>query len=459
MQQNADVADLILTPPGPLADERARRREHRGWSFYDWAASAFSTTVVTVFLGPYLTAVAQSAEEAGERITILGLVPVTAESYYPYMVTLSVVLQVLLVPLVGAIADIVRSRKVIMAIFVYIGALATMCLYFVQGSNYQLGGILFVLANVAFGAAIVVYNSYLPEIAGPSERDSLSARAWALGYVGGGLLLVLNLALYLGHESIGIAEDFAVRISLLSAGAWWALFALIPLSRIRTRQREDRVTTRIVSSGFKQLTHTLSDLRNYPQALLFLVAFFFFNDGIQTVIALSATFASQELGLGTTIIIAAVLIVQVVGIIGALTMARLAKTYGAKKVVLGSLVLWSVVLVFAFLMPAGSGTLFLVLGAFIGFVLGGSQALSRSLFAQLVPRDRQAEYFSLYEVSNGASSILGPLLFAVTLQFLGSYRIAIIALVIFFIIGGVLLARVNVQQGIADISEADVSRE
>lgn len=445
---------MTFAPPGPLADARARRKEHRGWSFYDWAASAFSTTVVTVFLGPYLTVVAQNAAAAGERITLFGIIPVTAESYYPYMVTVSVILQVLLVPIVGAIADIVRSRKVIMAIFAYIGAFATMGLYFLQDTNYQLGGILFVIANVAFGAAIVVYNSYLPEIAGPNDRDRLSAWAWALGYIGGGLLLVLNLGLYLGHSSFGIAEDFAVRISLLSAGAWWAIFTLVPLTHLRTRQRENRVTHGVLAGGFRQLAHTLRDLRNYPQALLFLVAFFFFNDGIQTVIALSATFASQELGLGTTTIIAAVLVVQVVGILGAVAMARAARHYGAKKVVLASLVLWSAVLVFAFLLPAGSSTLFLVLGAFIGFVLGGSQALSRSLFAQLVPRDKQAEYFSLYEVSNGASSILGPLLFALTLQFLGSYRISIIALVVFFIIGGALLSRVNMREGIAAVGNA-----
>ncbi len=449
--------EVTFAPPGPLADHRARRKEQRGWSFYDWAASAFSTTVTTVFLGPYLTNVAQNAEAAGERITLLGIVPVTAESYYPYMVTLSVILQVLFVPLVGAVADIVRSRKVVMAIFAYLGALATMGLYFLQGTNYQLGGILFLIANVAFGAAVVVYNSYLPEIAGPDERDRLSARAWALGYVGGGLLLVLNLGLYLGHSSLGIAEDFAVRISLLSAGAWWALFALIPLTHLRTRQRENRVTHGLVVGGFRQLGHTLRELRNYPQALLFLVAFFFFNDGIQTVIALSATFADQELGLGTTTIIAAVLVVQVVGIVGALVMARAARRYGAKQVVLASLVLWSVVLFLAFIMPAGSSALFLVLGAFIGFVLGGSQALSRSLFAQLVPRDKQAEFFSLYEVSNGASSILGPLLFALTLQFLDSYRIAIIALVVFFIIGGALLARVDMRKGIADVGNAQPS--
>jgi UMF1 family MFS transporter len=195
----------------------------------------------------------------------------------------------------------------------------------------------------------------------------------------------------------------------------------------------------------------MRDLRRYPVALLFVVAFFFYNDGIQTVIALSATYADQELGLETTIIIIAVLIVQAVGIAGALLLGRAARRFTAKKVVLFSLILWTLVLVVAFLLPAGSSLPFLFLAAFIGFVLGGSQALSRSLFAQLIPRDREAEYFSFYEISGSASSLLGPIIFGLTLQFLGSYRYAILALVVFFIIGGILLSRVDMKKGVEDV--------
>lgn len=442
--------DTLTTPD-------QRRREQRGWYFYDWAASAFSTTVVTVFLGPYLTSVAQAAAEAGEQITILGLVPVTAESYFPYLVSISVVMQLIVMPLVGAFADVARSRRAVMGLFAYIGALAVMGMFFLQGTNYQLGGILFVVANVAFGAAMTVYNSFLPEIATPDERDGVSSRAWAMGYVGGGLLVVLNLALFLGHASLGIEEGFAVRICLLSAGIWWGVFTLIPLARLRDRPVAPPATapaghgTGGLIGGFRQLGRTFVELRQYPQALLFIAAFFFYNDGIQTVIGLSATYADQELGLPTTVVIVAVLVVQVVGIAGALLLGRMAGRIGAKRVVLGSLVLWALVLVFAFALPVGAATLFLVLAAAIGFVLGGSQALSRSLFAQLIPRNKEAEYYAFYEVSNGVSSILGPLVFAVTLQFLGSYRIAILALVVFFVIGGVLLSRVDVRKGIAAV--------
>ncbi|MBU6244272.1 MAG: MFS transporter [Actinomycetales bacterium] len=438
---------------------RARRREQRGWYFYDWASSAFSTTVITVFLGPYLTSVARAAAEAGEPVTLFGLFPVTVESYFPYVVSASVILQVLVMPFVGALADRSSSKKTWMAIGAYVGAGAVMGMFFLEGTGYQLGGILFVIANVAFGTSLVVYNSYLPDIAEPDERDGVSARGWALGYAGGIILLIVNLALFLGHDSFGLTESMAVRISLLSAGAWWAIFSLIPLSRLRrgraTATGIDRPTGATgMLSGFRQLGHTLRELPRYPQALLFLVAFFFFNDGIQTVIGLSATYAQEELGLPTTTVIVSVLVVQVVGIGGALIMGWAAGPLGAKRVVLASIALWAVMVFAAYLIPAGVATLYLVLAACIGFVLGGSQALARSLFAQLVPRDREAEYFSLYEVSSGASSILGPLIFAVTLQFLGSYRVAILALVVFFAIGGVLLSRLNVRRGQADVARA-----
>ena len=439
-----------MSAPGST---KTRRQEQRGWYWYDWAASAFSTTVITVFLGPYLTNVAETAEEAGQQVSLFGIVPVTAASYYPYIVSISVVLQILVMPIVGAIVDVARSRRLVMALAAYIGAIAVMGLWFLDGTNYQLGGALFVIANVAFGSAIVAYNSFLPEIAGPDERDRVSSYAWAMGYAGGILLLIANLALYLGHESFGVSETTAVRLALLSAGVWWAIFTIIPLLRLRDRPPRVQHAQPVVAVGFRQLAHTLSDLRAYPQALLFLIAFFFYNDGIQTVIGLSATYADAELGLDTTTVIAAVIIVQVVGIAGAILLGRWARSVGAKRVVITSIVLWTVVLVVAYLLPAGSSLAFFILAAFIGFVLGGSQALSRSLFAQLVPRDREGEYFSLFEVSGSASAVLGPLVFALTLQFAGSYRLAILFLVVFFVIGGVLLSRVNVRQGMADVAE------
>lgn len=429
------------------------RREQRGWYWYDWAASAFSVSVVAVFLGPYLTDLAEAAEAAGEQVSLFGLVPVTAASYYPYVAAVALALQIVVMPIVGAAADTARSRRLVMGVSAYIGALTVMSMWFLHGTSYQLGGVLFVLATVAFGCAMTVYNSFLPLIAGPAERDRVSSSAWAMGYAGGVLLLLLNIALFLGRDQLGISEGDAIRLGLLSAGGWWAIFGVIPLVRLRDRPPGERPPGAKLLREFRQLGVTLRNMRAYPQALLFLLAYFFYYDGIQTMIGLSATYAVKELGLQTTTVLVSVVVVQIVGIAGALILARWARRIGAKRVVLASLALWAVGVFVVFLLPAGNVTLFLMVAAFIGFILGGSQALSRSIFAQLVPRERSGEYFSLFEVAGSASALLGPLVFAVTLQFAGSYRLGLLFLIVFFIVGALILSRVNIAAGMSAAQE------
>ena len=421
-------------------------REQVGWYFYDWANSAFSTTVVTVFLGPYLTTVAKAAADDGGFIYPLGI-KVFAGSFFAYVVSMSVVLQVLLLPILGAIADYSRLKKQMFGIFAYIGALASAGLYFLQGTNYLLGGALFIVSNVSFGASIVFYNSFLPEIATPDRRDHVSSMGWAIGYIGGGLLLALNLLLFTRAASFGLTEGQAVRISLASAGVWWGIFTLIPLTRLRNRQPAKSLEPGrgYLITGLSQLIHTASRARAYPQTVLFLVAYLIYNDGIQTVITLSSQFGQEELGLSISTLTTVVLMVQFVGFFGNMIFAWLAKAIGAKGAVMISLAIWSATLgyVYYFL----HGTLgFYILGLIIALVLGGSQALSRSLYSQMVPRGQEAEYFSLYEVSDKGTSWLGPLIFGLALARTRNYRIAVLSLVIFFIIGLALLAMVNVRK-------------
>jgi MFS transporter, UMF1 family len=319
-----------------------RRREQRGWYFYDWANSAFSTTVATVFLGPYLLAVTKNAADANGYVHPFGI-PVLAGSFFPYVLALSVVLQVFVLPVTGAIADRVRRKKLLLALFAYVGATATMAMYLLQGSAYLFGGLLFVIANLSFGASVVVYNAFLPEIAEPDERDRTSSRGWALGYLGGGLLLLANLAMFTTHESLALSTGQAVRISLLSAGVWWALFTLIPLRTLRDRAsaRSGERGAKVVTAGFRQLFATLRASRAYPQTLLFLAAYLLYNDGIQTVITLTAVYGEEELKVGTSTIISVTLMVQFVAFGGALLLGALARLFGAKRVVLASLVLWT----------------------------------------------------------------------------------------------------------------------
>ncbi|NED75478.1 MFS transporter [Streptomyces sp. SID9944] len=428
-------------------DAAERRREQRGWYFYDWACSVYSTSVLTVFLGPYLTSIARAAADPDGFVHPLG-VPVRAGSFFAYCVSASVVVAIVVMPVAGAAADRTGRRKPLLAAAAYTGAAATTGLFFLDGHRYLLGGLLLIVANASVAVSMVLYNSYLPQIAPPEERDAVSSRGWAFGYAAGSLVLVANLVLFTGHDSFGVSEATAVRICLASAGLWWGVFTLVPLRRLRDRRAPAAAAPRV--RGWRQLAATVRDMRERPLTLAFLLAYLIYNDGIQTVISQASVYGSEELGLGQSTLITAVLMVQVLAVAGALGMGRLARAYGAKRTILGSLIAWTATLAAGFFLPAGAPVWFFVLAAGIGLVLGGSQALSRSLFSHLVPPGKEAEYFSAYEMSDRGMSWLGPLLFGVTYQLTGSYRDAIVSLVAFFVIGFVLLARVPVGRAIRD---------
>ena len=459
MARLTDAAPGPPDHPGP-ADSPDRRHQQRGWYVYDWANSAFQTTVITVFLGPYLTSLAEAAAGADGFVRPLG-VPLRAAAFYPYLVSLSALLQVLAMPLAGAVADRTGARRLLLGVFAYLGAAATLALYLVRGEAYLVGGALFLVATVAYSCSIVVANAWLPELAPPDDRDRVSSRGWAMGYLGGGLLLAVNLGLVAAAEggALDVPTDEAVRISIASAGGWWAVFTLVPLARLRDpRTRPPQVDGAVLTSGFRQLGRTLRGLRRTPATLGFLVAYLLYNDGIQTVISQSAVFADAELRLDQSTIAAAVLLVQFVAVAGALGLGALAVRIGAKRTVLGSLVVWMVVVAAAFVLPAGRELAFYGLAAGIGLVLGGSQALSRSLFSHMVPAGQEAAYFSLYEVSDRGTSWLGTLLFALALQVTGSYRASIISLLVFFVLGFVLLARADVRAAAAEAGNAAPER-
>ncbi|MEV7422949.1 MFS transporter [Streptomyces sp. NPDC091212] len=424
-----------------------RRREQRGWYFYDFACSVYSTSVLTVFLGPYLTSVAKAAADADGYVHPLGI-PVRAGSVFAYTVSLSLVVAILAMPLAGAAADRTGRKKPLLAGAAYLGASATAGMFFLDGDRYLLGALLLIVANASLAVSMVLYNAYLPQIAAPDERDAVSSRGWAFGYTSGALVLLLDLALYTGHESFGVSESTAVRICLATAGVWWGAFTVVPLRRLRDR-RVVRSGEGAVGTGWRQLMATLRDMRRHPLTLSFLLAYLIYNDGIQTVISQASIYGSEELGLDQTTLITAVLLVQVLAVVGALGMGRMARSYGAKRTILGSLAVWTLILVAGYFLPAGAPVAFYALAAAIGLVLGGSQALSRSLFSHLVPSGKEAEYFSAYEMSDRGLSWLGPLVFGVAFQLTGSYREAIISLVVFFALGFGLLARVPIGRAIA----------
>jgi UMF1 family MFS transporter len=422
------------------------RRERVGWYFYDWANSAFPTTVVTVFLGPYLGDIADKAADAHGRVHPLGI-PVAAGSLFPYTVSLSVLLTVFVLPVVGAVADRSSHKKRLLAVFTYVAAGACLAMVFLTGTRYVLGAVLFLIANIAYGATNVVYNSFLPQIAGPDERDRVSSTGWAIGYIGGGLLLALNLvAVQVGGEA-NKAE--IARFCIVSAGLWWAAFTTIPLLRLKDRPAvagEHRGS--VLTDGFVQLWHTVKGLRAYPLTLFFLVSYLVYNDGIQTVISQAAVYADKQLHLTQSAQVQTILLVQFFAFGGAILMGRIAAAIGAWKTVLGSLVVWTVTLGIAYYLPVGKALPFMALGLLIGLVLGGSQALSRSLFSQLIPHGKEAEYFGLYEISSDGTSWLGPLLFGLTYQASGSYQYAIISLLVFFVLGFLGLLAVPMRRAV-----------
>jgi MFS transporter, UMF1 family len=426
------------------------RRELFGWYIYDWANSAFYTTVVTVFLGPYLTAVTNAAADGDGFVYPLGI-KVAADSFFFYVVSLSVMCQMIFLPVLGAISDYSHLKKQLMGFFAYTGSFATMGLYFLEGDRYLLGGVLFLIANFSVGASIVFYNAFLPEIASPERRDAVSSIGYAWGYIGGGLLLAANLFLFANASSLGLTTGHAVRISLMSSGAWWAIFSLIPMALLKQRRAVKDLPEgeRLITAGFSQLKHTLKDLPRYRHTMLFLFAYLLYNDGIQTVIAGAATFGDKELGLEVSTLTQVVLLVQFVAFFGANIFNFVAKLTGAKRAIIISLIIWTATVIYAY-SALTTARDFFVMGAVIGIVLGGSQALSRSLYSLMIPKGKEAEYFSLYEVSDKGTSWLGPLLFGLALQWTHSYRIAILSLVTFFAVGLALLFFVNVEKAIKE---------
>jgi UMF1 family MFS transporter len=457
-----DIADPG-SPTVPQPDEL--RREQRAWYVYDWANSAYFTTTASVLFGPYLTVVAKRAACPGRDTdrhcpTDLHLagIPINPGSLALYAVTAATLISAVLLPMVGAIADRSGRKRTLLARFAWAGATAASAMIFVSGSDWQLGVILQLIASLCLGCSLVVYDAILCEIAAPDDRDRVSSTGWAIGYLGGGLLLAINLAMVSGHAAFGVSTETAVRLSLLSAGLWWGLFTVIPYRGLRDRPAAGSWTGTGARSMFRQsfgqLRDTLNHLRGYPQTLAFLIAYLFYNDGIQTVIYAASIFAQEEIELSSQQLILIILVVQFVAFAGALLFGRLAARIGAWRTILASLVLWCAVVAVGYVLPVGQFLPFLALAVLIGLVLGGSQALSRSLYSQLIPAGREAEYFSLYQAAERGTSWLGTLVFGLVFQLTDSYRLAIIALVFFFVVGGVALARVDIRRGIVDAGNA-----
>jgi UMF1 family MFS transporter len=440
----------------PVRTDINSRREIFGWIMYDWANSAFYTTVVGALFGDYLTYLAQKA--VGENGTVLSfgaLGAVTAKSLSTFAVSTSVFLQIFILPILGALGDYSDWKKRLMQVFCYLGVAATCSLFFLQEGWHLFGAAMFIFANLSYGASIVFYNAYLPEITSEDRRDKVSSQGFAWGYMGGGVLLALNLILVQGASYFGISKLMAVRLSLLSAGIWWGGFAIFTFALLKKRPapRQLPPNRTYLTIGFTEIASTFKELLRLRYTLRYLIGYLTYNDGIQTVIGAAGVFLGQELfrarGLETppSFLLSIFLMVQFVAFFGALLFERIARWVGTKGAILISLVIWSGIVIYAYSMLSSIAEAWVMAGL-IAIVLGGSQALSRSLFSRMIPQGRESSFFGIYEVSERGTSWVGPLVFSIVVARTGSYRQALLSLIFFFVAGLLILFFTNTDRAV-----------
>ena len=437
--------------------DKNNRREIFGWLSYDWANSAFFTTVVTVLAGPYLTALAQ--DDVGKSGVVVSLGPlgsITSDNLFTSTLGASIFLQVFLLPLLGSIADFTPWKKKMMAAFCYTGVVASSLLFFITGTSYLWGCAFLLISNICFAAANVFYNSFLVDITTEDKRDRISSYGYASGYVGGLVMLFVNLALINFGPAYGIDKGLAVRLSMLAASIWWGLFAAITFALVRTRTPERIIEGKnLVTAGFVEIARTMRELVGLKYTMLFLAGYLLYNDGIQTVILNSSIFLSQELFISkglesdSTFLLGIFVVAQVCALIGAIAFERLSRIIGAKRTIIICLIIWSGICIFAYGFLQDHVQAW-IMAVFIGLVLGPTQALSRSLFSQMIPKSRESAFFGLYEISEKGTSWIGNVVFAIVVGTTGSYRHAILAIIIFFIAGVVILVFTNTTRAIHD---------
>lgn len=432
--------------------ERNDKRAIFGWAMYDWAVSAFSATVVTVFLGPYLTALAKEASDANGLLYALG-VPIKYDSLFAYCTSLSVLLQAFFLPLLSAIADYAKRRKQFLLFFTLVGSGATLSLVALESGRHWFGAMAYIVANLSFGAAMVFYNAFLPDLATKDQRDRVSSFGWGLGYLGGGLLLSLNLALFALKDALGLSTGEAVRICLASAGLWWLGFSGFTFALVRSRYAVQALKAgeTYLGVGFKELAQTFRDVKRLPETLKYLVAYLLYNDGVQTILVVATIFGAEELKLESETLIQVILMVQIVAFLGAMAFGKLAEAFGAKRVVAWALVVWCAASIYAWQFLR-SPLEFWALAAVVALVMGGTQALSRSLFSVMIPEGKEAAFFAFYELSERGTSWVGPFLFGIINQLFGGLRYGILSLVALFASGLVALLLVDVEKAKAEAS-------
>ncbi len=430
-------------------DSDLSKKHIRRWAMYDWANSAYYTTTVVVIL-PILFSKSIVPEGGFELFGTL----LQPDALWGYITSLAALCAFILAPVLGAIADVSSSRVAFLKVFCYAGCLAASLLYFAGAGDVVLASVLFIVAQIGFVGGNVFYDAFIPELSATStsDEDTISGKGYAYGYIGGGIQYLMSLLLVSGAEDFGLSSGEAARLAMLTAAIWWALFgayaiAGMPKQQAATQREQQRRRISVVEYiriGVQQTFKTLKRIVKFKHFALFLLAFIIYNDGIQTVISMATSFGTNELKLDTSTLMLTVLIIQFVAAPGAWLFGKYGSAISTKAALMTTLVLWSGIVVYAYFMT--TGTEYMILGAVVGIAMGGSQSLSRSLYASCVPQEHSSEYFGFYSVFDKFSAIWGPLVFGVITQLTSSSRMAILSLIAFFVIGLFLLVFVNVDK-------------
>ncbi len=427
------------------------RRDLRAWALYDWANSAFQTTIIAAVFPVYYANVVAADLDAAD-----------ATGRFAWATTIAVVIVAVVAPLLGAIADYAGIKKRMLAAFMGLGVASTTAMYWIDAGEVTFALVLFVVGNVGVAGSIVFYESLLPHLVREDELDRVSSAGYAIGYLGGGVLLAINVVMLQNPQLFGFADRVtAVKASFATVGIWWFVFSLplfrhVPEPR-RALEKDEQPRGNAVSAGVGRLLETFHELRRYRQAFLMLIAFLIYNDGIQTMIRMAAMYGSS-IGIDETALITALLMTQFIGVPFAFLFGHVASKIGAKTSVFVGLTVYAFICAVGYFMT--TATHFYILAMLVGMVQGGTQALSRSLFASMIPLHKSSEFFAFFGVFERYAGVLGPLIFAMMVTATGSSRNAILAVLVFFVVGGAILTFVNVEAGrqAARAAEADLTR-
>lgn len=417
-------------------EEKQHKRAIFAWTMYDWGNSAFATTIMAAVLPVYYSTVAAA-----------NLPSYLATAYWGYTTSFSALIAAILGPILGTFADFTGGKKKFLTGFMILGVTGTALLYFVGTGDYLIASLFFIFGNIGFAGSLVFYDALLPHVARPDEIDQVSSRGYAMGYIGGGILLAINVVmiLFAPEELTGLMT----RLSFLSVAIWWFIFTLPLLRYVSEPARRilpGEENARPVQATFSRLAKTFREIRNYRDLFMMLIAFVVYANGIGTIITM-ATIYGAEIGIGQTSLIGTLLMVQFLAAPFAILFGRLAKRIGTKPAIYISLGVYSIIAILGYFLQVEWQ--FWVLGALVATVQGGSQALSRSLIGRLMPKSKSAEFYGFFSVSEKFASVAGPFIFGFVAQAMGQSRLSIVSLVFFFVVGMLLLRSVNVERGIA----------